>query len=65
MKHKYKVVEFQAGDQILLEGKWRTFSLATPSITRPGQINIVVSDTSRRFFRADANAMFERKPVKA
>lgn len=64
-KKFFKVAELQEGDQIFLEGEWRTFSLATPSFMRKGEINIVVSDTTRRFFRVKGDEKIERKPVSA
>lgn len=64
-KKMFRVSELMEGDRILIEGQWRTFSLATPSLIRKGEINIMVSDGSRRFFRVKGDDKFERKPVEA
>lgn len=64
-KKYFKVAELEEGDRILIEGQWRTFMLATPSVIRRGEINIMVKDTPRRFFRVSAGEKFERQRVEA
>lgn len=60
-KKMFKVSELEEGDKIFLDGEWRTFALATPSTIHRGEINVMVSDTSRRFFRVGGNEKIERK----
>lgn len=62
---KIKVEELNEDDRVQLDGKWRTFMLATPSEAEPGHVNILVKDTSKRFFRVKAGEKIVRQEVTA
>jgi hypothetical protein len=56
-----KLSELREGDRIKLDNRWRAFALLARSRAAKGHINIMVSNTAKRFFRVKADALIERK----
>lgn len=58
---KVKIEDLKEGDEIKLEGRWRKFALVAESRTVRGHVNIMVSNTAKRFFRVKDDTKVERK----